>query len=127
LTDEIHAVGFDTYNTCFVCTHNALYAISPNGTRALVCGDPASEPGFVDGTGHQVRLDEPNWMLLLGGKRLILSESNNHALRMVFLETIVGNGIAGIVGEGGSAQLNCAKMRRDIFFWLTLSTTASCV
>jgi len=116
LTHEIHAVGFDTDNTCFVCTTNALYAISPNGTRALVCGDPDSEPGFVDGVGHQVRLDEPNWMLLLSGKRLILSEPKNHALRMVFLETgtvktIVGNGIAGIsvdVGapEGSSAQLN---------------------
>jgi len=114
LTDEIYAVVFDTDDTFFVATHNALYAISANGTRALVCGDPASEPGFVDGTGNQVRLNSPCRMMLFGDKKLVLSEPDNHALRMVFLETgtvktIVGNGVAGVSVDvtNESAQLNC--------------------
>ena len=113
LTDQINAVVFDTDKTCFVCTRNVLYTFSPNGTRAVVCGDPAEEPGFVDGTGNQARLNFPCRMLLLGNKRMILSEPRNHALRMVFLETgivktIVGNGVAGISADitDGSAQLN---------------------
>jgi hypothetical protein len=113
LTDEIHAVEFDTDDTCFVCTHNVLYSFSPNGTSAVVCGDPAAEPGFVDGNRNQARLNFPCRILLLGNKRMILSEPRNHALRMVFLETgivktIVGNGVAGISADitDGSAQLN---------------------
>jgi hypothetical protein len=113
LSDHITAVVFDTDNTCFVCTHNVLYACSANGTRAVVCGDPAAEPGFVDGTGIRARLNLPSWMLLLSNNRMILSEPLNHALRMVFLDTgvvttIVGNGIAGISPgiTDGSAQLN---------------------
>ena len=110
----ITAFEFDTDNNCFVLTRSALFMISSNGTKGLVCGDDSEELGFSDGAGIQARFDCPSHMQLLSGKRLLVSDWNNHALRMVFLETgivqtIVGTGEPGISADGvedETSQLN---------------------
>lgn len=102
----------DTDSTKIFCTKSALYAISPNGSTAMVAGHE-SETGHVDGARGQVRFNNPYAMVIDTSKRLLyLTDFSNHVLRMVHLasgatETIAGDGVPGYrEGAGTHARFN---------------------
>jgi len=104
-------MAVDTDGTRFVCTESALYAFSPNGTKALIAGHKTKR-GFADGEGTDARFNAPRGIAMDGEVNLLVADTINHALRKVTLRcgtvsTIAGNGEAGYTdGIGAAARFD---------------------
>ena len=104
-------MAVDTDGTRFVCTESALYAFSPNGTKALIAGHKTKR-GFADGEGTDARFNAPRGIAMDGEGNLLVADTINHALRKVTLRcgtvsTIAGNGEAGYTdGIGAAARFD---------------------
>ena len=102
------AVGAD--GTRFVCTKSALFALSKCGMQALLAGH-RTKTGFKNGDGSVARFNSPNGITVDGDGNLLVSDTNNHALRKVTrqgaVSTLAGNGEVGFAdGVGTAAQFN---------------------
>jgi len=109
--DDIRSMAVDTDGMRFALTASALYAFSPNGTKALIAGHK-TETGFEDGNGTDARFNTPYGIAVDGEGNVLVADTNNHALRKVTLRcgtvsTLAGNGEAGYAdGIGAAARFN---------------------
>ena len=82
--------------------NHALRLLTPKGVVSTLAG--WMEPGFRDGAGRNARFCFPSGLALdFKNKRLIVSDTGNHAIRMVSMQgivsTIAGDGLAGFVDD----------------------------
>jgi len=94
----------------FACTGTALFAITKCGMQALLAGH-RTERGFKDGQGGEARFNGPHGIMVDGDGNLLVSDTDNHALRKVTpsgaVSTLAGNGQAGFAdGVGAAARFN---------------------
>jgi sugar lactone lactonase YvrE len=82
--------------------NHALRLLTSSGKVSTLAGN--GDPGFLDGRGRDARFRFPGGLAFdHAEKRLIVSDSGNHAIRMVCMKgtvtTIAGNGQAGFLDD----------------------------
>jgi len=95
---------------CLVCTASGLFAITKSGMQSLLAGH-RTETGFTDGQGSEARFNHPQDITVDGDGNVLVSDTDNHALRKVTLSgivsTLAGNGQKGFAdGVGAAARFN---------------------
>jgi hypothetical protein len=91
---------------------NSLQLLTPAGQLALIAGDEDKDAGFEGGKGANSRFCDPCGMTVDAAGHIVVTDSENHALRRVSMagkvSTLAGNGEDGFAdGQGEAARFNC--------------------
>ena len=88
-------------NTAFLFSRSALYTVAASGATAVLCGKE-NKIGYSDGMRRHALFDGPRQMVLDKAKMLMyVVDTNNHALRVVQLQTGFVRSLAGLGGVSG--------------------------
>ncbi len=101
--------------------NSRIRRISPDGIVTTVAGNGTSGFSGDDGPATRAQLSSVLGLVVDGSGDLLLSDSENHRVRMIApdgtISTVAGNGVCGFSGDGGAAAIaqlcNPAGMAMD--------------
>jgi hypothetical protein len=101
----------------YVSSAHAIHRVA-DGAVTLVAG-AVNDPGFADGCGTAARFNWPSGLCLSpDGETLLISDSNNHRLRLLELGTDVVTTLAGdgsIFSDGGPIDVSLCQPADAVF------------
>jgi sugar lactone lactonase YvrE len=102
--------------------NNRIRTITPDGVIHTFAGTGERGDGGDGGPAHEAQLAFPGDLVFDRSGNLLFSDTNNHRVRRISadaphrIETVVGNGLRGLAGDGGPPSESRLNLPRGLAF-----------